>query len=219
MFVKDILLLKNVYISPYQSREEAIKLMSSYHSWDIPVVNGKQLMGNLSEGDLLAADKDSLIESLCEDLPGFHLKTSDHLLFAYQFMLKSGVFLMPVINENMEFAGTMSRLVLFDNFGKVFGFFDPGSLIVLRVKRTDFALSEISRIIEGENSTVISSLVSADEDPTFLNITVKLQTFEIRDIVTSLKRHDYNVLSFYNEDNLQGFLEDRYDQLINYLNI
>ncbi len=219
MFIKDIPLLKNVFISPFQSAEEASDLMAKHHSWDVPVVDGQTFIGIVNEGILISEFKSPFIRDLKSKFTIKSVKTEDHLLFAYRTMLQSGIFMMPVLNDDNQFVGTLSRLVLFENFGKVFGFFEPGSLIVIRVLKRDFSLSRVCHLIESEGGSVLSSFVSSDSDSDFLNLSLRLQTVEINDVVSTLKRHEYDVLSFYNEDQLKGLLDDRYDQLINYLNI
>jgi hypothetical protein len=52
-----------------------------------------------------------------------------------------------------------------------------------------------------------------------LEVTLKLNTTEIKQIVSSFERYDYKVLGSYQETEYYDDLKDRFNSLMSYLNI
>jgi acetoin utilization protein AcuB len=196
------------------------KLMHNLEVGHLILLKGDIFLGIVSEEDLLDVKSELFLADVGEiELRSENVHPGDHILDIYQRFIASGISVMPILDERGKYKGGVTREDIFISLGEMFSFSEPGSLVVLKMKKRDYSLSEISRIIEGENTSVLTSLISSDIDPEHINITLKLNSFDIQRIISTLERHEFQVVAFFSEENYEDFLSDRYDQFINYLNI
>ena len=83
----------------------------------------------------------------------------------------------------------------------------------------DYSLSEIAQIVESNNKKIINSFVNSFADSTKIEVTIKLNSTDIEDVLKTFIRYDYQIQASYTEVDLNDNLSDRYDSLMNYLNI
>ena len=66
---------------------------------------------------------------------------------------------------------------------------------------------------------MLSTFLYTNDDSTLINVVLKLNTIEIGPILQTFDRYGYSIqASFGNEENEED-LKERYDSLMNYLNI
>jgi HSP90 family molecular chaperone len=79
-------------------------------------------------------------------------------------------------------------------------------------------MNEISRIIEENNTKILSSYITSVPNAQKIEITLKLNKIDITAIVKDFDRFDYTLIASYNQDeNNDDFLE-RYESLMRFLN-
>ena len=66
---------------------------------------------------------------------------------------------------------------------------------------------------------ILSSFISSPYGQNFLELTLKLNKEDLKHIVATLERFDYNVKSSYYESEFIDTLNDRYDSLMRFLNV
>lgn len=85
---------------------------------------------------------------------------------------------------------------------------------------TDYSLAEICRIIESENTKVLSSFISNDPlDDSKIKLTLKLDKPELRHIKATLERFGFKILDHYQEETGVSSEEDRIGNLLRFLDI
>ena len=95
---------------------------------------------------------------------------------------------------------------------------EPGGIVVLEISNKSNSLAHIAQIAESGNAQILSSYIQSFPDSTRLEVTLKLNRTDISAIVASFSRYDYSVVATYN-DIKNDSTQDRYDQLMNYLDI
>lgn len=220
MFAQNNISSEDFTVKSYERVGTVLKLMESLNVEHLVVVTGDLFIGLVSEEAILGLDDDLLLNEIDKlDLTYENAHLSDHLLDVYRKILDSGLSVLPVLNDKGKIYGAISRVELFEKIGETFGITEPGALIVLRMKKRDYSLSEISRIVESERNTVLLSLVSNEADGEFINCTLKLHSSDIQDVVSALTRYGYEISAVFTEESYHEFLTDRYDQFISYLNV
>ena len=96
---------------------------------------------------------------------------------------------------------------------------EPGGIIVLEMTVTNYSLTEIARIVETNNSRILSVFTSTKKDNSQMEVTVKVNTPNVQAIIQALQRFNYVVKDSYQEPEFYDDLKDRYDSLMNYLNV
>jgi hypothetical protein len=83
----------------------------------------------------------------------------------------------------------------------------------------DYSMSEIAQIVETNNRKILNSFVNSFDDSTKIEVTIKLNTVDIDPVLQTFMRYNYQVKATYTEKDLNDNLSDRYNSLMNYLNI
>jgi hypothetical protein len=95
-----------------------------------------------------------------------------------------------------------------------------GSVVVLELLPRDYALSDISRIIEANNAHVFSLLSNTDKDTGRLILTVKIDLEDATPVVRSFERFNYTVLYHFREGEMvDEVLQHRINELFYYMNM
>jgi acetoin utilization protein AcuB len=163
------------------SGEEAMTIMHVYHVKHMPIVNQKQLLGTISEEDILNHDMDEPIGSYGLSLVRAYVNEDAHLFEIMSKMAEYKLTTIPVLGTDDEYIGaiTQEKLILF--YAETFSFIEPGSIIVLEMQRHDYSMAELSRIIEAEGVLILTSpvglrIISPDVEDMVLPSIVMLST-------------------------------------------
>ncbi|NNE25581.1 MAG: CBS domain-containing protein [Saprospiraceae bacterium] len=198
---------------------QAMTMMSIYRLKDMPVVDENGLVGMISEEVVSTTDPETLIEQTYISKSYVYVQETDHIFEVLNRLAQNNMTVVPVVDDNEKFLGIISQEDLIKFYANTFSFKEPGSIIVIESTRRGYSLSEVARIVELESATVISSFVSSNEDSENILLTIKVNQQEISNIISALERYDYNVSATFVEDEYSDDLKDRYDMLMNYLNI
>jgi len=199
--------------------EEALAMMSEYFVRHLPIVNEDQLLGIVSEDDILDHDIMEPIGSYHIPLIKTFAREKDHVFEVLQLLANYDLSAVPVVDERQIYQGSITQQAIIKYFSESFSFSDPGSILVLDMPERDYYLSEIARIVENENAKILSAFVTRDKDEEPLYLTLKINVQEISAVVAALRRYDYNVNSFFTEMAFIDTLKERYDALMAFLNV
>jgi hypothetical protein len=95
----------------------------------------------------------------------------------------------------------------------------PGSIIVLEMSQNDYSLSEIAQIIESNDAKILSMYITASIDSTLMDVILKINKQDLGAIIQTFNRYNYSVKASYGEEEDPEDLKDRFDSLMNYLNV
>jgi signal-transduction protein with cAMP-binding, CBS, and nucleotidyltransferase domain len=125
----------------------------------------------------------------------------------------------PVVDYDGTYIGLVTQEDLLQYFARMDSFVSPGTILVLEMTKNDYSLSEIARIIESEGSSILSAFITTDAYSTRLEVTLKINAQYIQNIIATFDRFNYVVKASYNESDYLETLQERYDSLMNYLNV
>ena len=199
--------------------EETITMMSIFHVKHLPIVNDTQFLGLISEEDVLSNNMEEPIGSYALSLAKPFCKDTDHIFEAMSKMARHKLTVIPVIDQDENYLGLITQDDLIQFYAQTFSFAEPGSIVVISTPRPNYSLAELSRIIEAENAQILSTMLSEEEGTNNVLVTLKLNRNEIQNILASLERFDYEIKASFAEIEYVDGLKDRYDLLMNYLNV
>jgi tyrosine-protein phosphatase YwqE len=109
---------------------------------------------------------------------------------------------------------------LLEYFSKLTSISGQGGIIVIELRTiNDYSLTEISRLIEADGANILSLFTTNVNHTSSIQITIKVDTTDIKPIIATLERFDYKVKAYYQEADVQNLIKDRYDSLMHFLNI
>ena len=199
--------------------KEALSIMQDFNIKHMPIVNNTQLLGLISEDDIVNNNIDEAVGSYSLSLTHPVVREDDHIYEVIRLLGEYHLSVIPVIDIEENYLGLILQSDLLRFFANTASFTEPGSIIVLEVHRADYSLSEIARIVESENAAILSSFVTTNLDSGIIDVTIKVNKLEIQNIKATFERFDYSIKASFEESNYSDSLLDRYDSLMNYLNI
>jgi len=215
--------LMSVFILPLKitdTVEYAMKMMDENKVVHLPVVDGVNYLGLITETELLSADDDNAaIVPMCKALPKPFVHDQDHYLNALKLIKEQKLSVLPVLDETHHFIGLITADLLLAELADALSVSNPGGIIIIEVNHNDYSLSEIGRIVESNDAKILSLSVKANPDSTKLEITLKLNRLNLEPVIQTFFRYDYVIKYYYgdNEKN-ENLLRERYDLLMRYLN-
>lgn len=194
--------------------------MSEFYVRHLPLIDGDQLLGLVSEEDILDFDLEKTIGSFGLQFNRPYVSANNHIYEILRLMADSRLTVIPVLDRENKYIGMISQEDILVELGNMGSFTVPGSIIVLEMNRKDYSLAQISSIIEQENAAVISTFITSDLKSSQAEVTLKINKKDISRIIASFERHDYSVKeAFHESDYLNDTMKERLESLMMYLNV
>ena len=219
MIASNLLSLSIVPLKTSDTGEEALGIMSDFYVKHLPIVNSEQLLGLISEDDILNHDVEEAVGSYQLSMSRPYAKESDHIYEVMSVMSEYNLTVIPVVDAEDNYKGLISQDDLLRFFAKIGSFTEPGGIIVLEMSKRDYSLSQIARIVESENAAVLSSFITTNLDSTRIDVTIKVNSQDVSAILATFQRFDYVIKASFQESEYFDTLKDRYDSLMSFLNI
>lgn len=210
-------------IPPLRITDDCAKVlqwMDEFRVSHLPVFKNGRYIGIISETEILDnGAQDACLDCFEGKLPLISVQRDQHIYDVIQVMDDHGLSLVPILDESDRFLGVVSYKEIIAAMVDTFTLTEPGSVFVLEMNEVDYALSEIARIVEANDSKVLSSHINRHHDSTLIDVTVKVNTPAIDGILQTLERYDYSVKASFQKGTYESDLEDRYDEFMRYLDI
>ncbi len=195
----------------------ALQLMEDYDIVHLAIARDNKYMGLVAKSDLLDADENNTIAMLEHQWLGASVLLGDHFLTALKISAGYDISLVPVVNEAKDLQGVIPQTELIHAASKFTGAEEPGGLIVLEMEKRNFSFSEISRLVETNDAYITQLNTGIDTASGMLLISIKINKFEVSDIVATFQRYDYVIRYYFGEESYENELKENYDLLMTYL--
>jgi CBS domain-containing protein len=198
---------------------QAMELMAEFYVKQLPVVAGDKYVGLVYEDDLMNLEDTAELESVSTHFSKVSVHGNMHFLDAVQTANDYHLTVVPVVEKDSDFIGIIVIGDLLRQQGKITGASEPGGVLVLEMDQRNFSFAEISKLIETNDAQITQLNTSWDNGSDSFLVTIKINKFEISDIVATFQRYDYQVKYYFGEELYENELKDNYDHLMNYLSI
>lgn len=197
-----------------------LSLMEEYKVIHLPIVNAEIYLGLISENDIYSYNS-------FEEAIGGHpiantnvsVRSDQHLYDVLGIIHEHHLTLVPVVDQKDIYLGSIIVSELAARLPEITSLTNPGGIIVLVMNIHDYSLSEIAQIVETNNRKILNLFVSTFAESTKIEVTLKLNSTDIDPVLQTFSRYNYDIKASYTEADLNDNLTERYDSLMNYLNI
>lgn len=197
-----------------------LALMEDFKVSHLPVVDNGFYVGLVSETNILDVNDMNLPLSgysmsfdpifVLPDMPIFDLVT-------FTSIHKHSIIV--VANKERQYIGAIPMTNLIKRMAESPSFSAPGGIIVLAMGVNDYSLSQIAQIVESNNSKILCLYICNLPESLDIEVVIKVNTTDITSIVATFNRYSYNIAGIYDAvDNSVDLLDERFDQLVRFLN-
>lgn len=215
--------LININIPRLQLKDsvsKALGLINDFRVTHLPVVEDDKFLGLISEEDLLDQEENKMpIELMQETFIHAAVHDNEHFLNAVTCSNQVDSNVVAVINEEKELLGVITTNDLLKAIGNFAGTNEIGGIIVLEMERSQFAISEISRIVESNDATILHLNTTVHAETGMLTVTLHINKKEISAIVATFERYEFDVIYYFGNENFENEIHSNYRHLMNYLDI
>ena len=207
-------------IRPYEAVEKALSWMDEFKVKHLPVVENEYYIGLVS--DDMIFDHNRLKDPLnkLNFIGNQHMVSANTHLYKVMFLMANHkLSLIPVCDEDNRFLGAISAFHILNVISRQTAFNQKGAIIVLVMNSIDYQLSQIAQIIESNNAKILSFYTEDLDQNHQIRITIKLNQTKLGPILQTFSRYDYVIHEIYTDDKMEKEFQDRYDHLMNYLNL
>ncbi len=198
----------------------ALQTMADHHLSQLPIVQNDKLLGLVREEDILNHhNNDAKLQEMKLKLLKPFIHDYEHIFEVLKVSSELKLKVIPVVDKNENYQGAITLDNLMNYFARDTDILEPGAIVVLEIAVMDYSLADIARIIEQESAKILCVFAGTDKAKTKIELTLKLNVSDIQGIIQSLQRHSYVIKDSYQEPEYFEDLKDRYDSLMDYLDV
>jgi predicted transcriptional regulator len=208
-------------ITPLEQGKTVLNWMEIYKVSQLPIVENDKLFAIISENDIYNLNEP---EKPVGDYP-----FNDKLLYIYEYqhiydainiMSDNKLTVLPVLDENKTYVGSIMLQDILPAIKHITSSENTGGIIVLEMHPNNYSLTEIANIVESEEGKIVSLYINNNVKSNKLYVNLKINKDDLTTIIKSLERYNYKVkVSYCNNNSSDTIYEDRYNELMHYLNI
>ncbi len=184
----------------------------------VAIIENGTYLGVLDENDLEQFVEDRKVEYHRYDLGTFFVRRETNWLDVLETFARHEANLLPVLDEEGRMEGYYDLTDIVTVFIDTPFFTEPGGIIVLAKGIKDYSFSEIAQIVESNNTKLIGGFIT-DSKNDVIQITIKVASSNLNEIIQTFRRYNYNILFGNNDDQFLEDLKERSDYLDKYLNV
>lgn len=205
-------------LAPTDTASHGLLEMEEFHLNNLPVLEGNQYMGIVTEDELLNLDEAQPVQQALRPEHLLFTRTSLHWLDAKRLLAEHRLSLLPVLDEQNHYAGSITAADILYLEGEALGLKQPGGVIVLYVHQRNYHLSQIAQIVESDDASILDLQVTPLPESGVLEVTLKINKTDLGRVLHTFRRYDYEIAAAYHQSNLDLDMKDRYEQLMRFLN-
>jgi acetoin utilization protein AcuB len=210
-------------ITPLKSTEtgaDALGIMDEFRVSHLPIVDQEQFLGLISDTDILTYNNLSEpVGSHPLSLTNAYILENQHIFDVIRIIDTMKLTLLPVLDEKKHYLGSITLTTLFHNLSDLMALNNPGGIIILELNDKDYLLTEIAQIVESNDAKVLGMFITTFPDSTRIEITLKINKIDVGPVLQTFIRYNYTIKASFSEDTYRESLQERYNSLMNYLNI
>lgn len=207
-------------LRPSDTGLQALNWMDEYKVEHLPIVNDTKYLGIISDVDIYSAENPSEpIGNHTLSLSNISINCNLPIFEVIKIIALHKLSLIPVVDDANNYLGTITQKRIISFFAEIIAVQNPGGIIILEINVNDYSLSEIAQIVESNDTKILSLFIKSYPDSTKLEVIIKTNKIDINPVLQTFNRYNYIVKASFTEDNYNDILQNRFDSLMNYLNI
>lgn len=207
-------------VKPTDTVEKVFLLLAEFRVNELPVVDEDQFLGLVAEDDLIEiTDEQLTVNAISISRQHSFVRENQHVYDVIRIFNSQRLTIVPVLDMKNNYLGLIHINALTGYFATFTSVAEPGAIIVLEIGNRDNSLVQMAQIVESDKAQILSSYVRSFPDSTRLEVTLKINKKDVSNILASFIRYDYVVQAVFNQAQVEDDSMNRYDLLMNYINL
>jgi predicted transcriptional regulator len=201
------------------SVKTAKKLFDTFPVTHFAVVEDTQLLGCFAQDDIQTiANKTLDLFAHTHLLNSFFADENATVLELLKIFADNDTTLIPILNKEKKYIGYYDLSDILVVFSASPFMTENGENLVVQKMKSDYSMSEITQIVES-NGGALLGLYLSEQQKDFVQITLRISTEDIHEIVHAFRRYAYKIISMHENDIYLEDLKSRSDYLQKYLDM
>lgn len=175
-------------------------------------------LGLLAEADMDAFEELSQVEEFRYQLESFFVPVEASWIDILEVFTRNEANVLPVVGPEGKVLGYYDLSDVVGIFTNMPFFTEPGAILVVSKPMKDYSFSEISQIVESNNTRLLGAFITEMADDR-VQITLKMGDANINEVIQSFRRYQYTILTGSADDAFLEDLRQRSNYLDKYLNV
>lgn len=184
----------------------------------VAISENGSFLGILGENELESPVGGKKIEEYRYNLEAFFVRKESNWLDILETFARNDANLLAVLDDNEKVIGYYDLAKIVRAFIDTPFFTEPGDIVVVAKGTKDYSFSEIAQIIESNNAKIVGAFIT-DMRSDVIQITLKISTSSLNEVLQTFRRYNYNILLGSKDDQFLEDLKQRSDYLDKYLNV
>jgi predicted transcriptional regulator len=215
----DIMSPQVIPLKPTDSVRFSLELMNDLQLLELPVVKDDLFLGMVSKSTLSVLPQNTQIETVSKCFVENEIGRQSHIFDILCTFSKVQFTCLPLLDENNHYLGAVTLRHVLEMMRGMLTLEQEGGIIILEMSSKDYTLSEIARITENDNISIVGLLIGRIPNSGRILVHLKLNSMDIEHLLASFQRFDYLVVQYYSESNSIDNLKTRYEALMKFLDL
>jgi predicted transcriptional regulator len=207
-------------IKPLRLKDPVKKVQKVFKNYPIthfPVIENNKLLGSFAEEDLQTIEnKEDELVGYSHLLNSFFVDEKATVLELLKIFADNDTNIIPVLNEHKDYIGYFDLRDVLDIFSTSPFMIEESETLVIEKLSNDYSMSQVVQIIEASGGKLLGLYISEKNTDT-IQVTIKVISEEINEIMQTLRRYDYKIISMHENDIYLEDLKNRSEYLQKYL--
>jgi predicted transcriptional regulator len=217
MNINKYILKENNALTLKSTLKSAQKLFRNNPITHFPVIENEKLVGSFAEVDLQTIEnKEDKIENHIHLLNSFFAGEETTILELLKIFADNDATILPVLNKDQNYIGYYDLRDVLDVFSTSPFMIEKSETLIVEKLEDDYSMSEICQIVESNGGKLLGLYISQKENEA-VQVTLKIISEEINEIMHTFRRYNYKVISTHENDIYLEDLKNRSEYLQKYL--
>ncbi|MGK0414093.1 MAG: CBS domain-containing protein [Polaribacter sp.] len=217
MNINDYILKEIKALTLKNTVRSAQKLFENYPITHFPLIENGKLLGSFAENDLQTIEhKENELVNYVHLLNSFFADEKATVLELLKIFADNDTTVIPVINNDENYIGYYDLRDVLDAFSTSPFMIEESETLIIEKLEDDYSMSEVSQIVESNGGQLLGLYIS-EKRSGLVQVTLKIVSKEINEMMHTFRRYDYKVISMHENDIYLEDLKNRSEYLQKYL--
>ncbi|AUC86235.1 acetoin utilization protein acuB [Polaribacter sp. ALD11] len=217
MNITDYILNEIKPLSLKSSVKAAKKLFDNFPITHFAVIENNKILGCFAQDDIQTIEnKSDELVAYTHLLNSFFADEKATVLELLKIFADNDTNVIPVINKEKEYIGYYDLCDVLDVFSTSPFMIEDSETLIIEKLESDYSMSEVTQIVESNGGKLLGLYIS-EKQQGLVQVTLKISTEDIHEIIHTCRRYDYKIISTHENDIYLEDLKNRSDYLQRYL--